>query len=291
VASNQTRAPIFWCVVADGSPAPTWRQIKERRATGGLVYGDGWVTGATLALSTNALSPSTVYDVYAVQETGYSVQSNILAGTVTTAAPAISRIGVGALASSNSVTPLVLTLPTGLSNGDYLVAITSHIDTNAEPSLPLTGWTFIGNGSAATGGQPAIAVWGRARDGSEGTTLSVGYAAAGPKIGFIAAYRGTSGDGAEASGNVFAATSRATPSLTATAESCIIHIWTHEIQSGVVTLPNPSDLIASGNTPDNTYYLGAENQLSTSAGATATRTATGTVSGSWNTMQIELLKA
>jgi hypothetical protein len=290
VASNQTRAPIFWCVVADGSPAPTWRQIKERRATGGLAYGDGWVTGATLALSTNVLSPSTTYTVYAVQETGYSVQSNILSANVTTTAAGITRVSVGAFAANNGSTSLVMSLPSGLANGDYLVAIMQHQQTVSEPTTP-SGWSLIGDGSAFTTGQPAVAVYGRVRDGSEGSTLTVSLSASGRNMGFIAAYRGVSGPGTSANANVFAATTRATPSLTASTGSCILHIWAHEAGYGTVTLPNPGDLVASGITADTEYFLGAENLLSTSAGATATRTATSTISASWNAMQIELLKA
>jgi hypothetical protein len=285
---------VYYCVIPQAQGNPTYREIKEQRVTNGIGYGSVWCSranaGTDLAISTNAASPSTAYKLCAVAENGWSKQSPVTTANFTTISAGITRIGVGAVASSNSTSSLVIDLPTALSNGDYQVAIIVHRHTNSEPTTP-SGWTLIGDGIGWTSSSVAIAVYGRVRDGSEGSTLTINTAAAGRMIGFISAYRGVSGDGAEATVTIFDATSRATPSLTATANSAILHIWSHITTGGTTTMPNVGDAVASGYTPDGNWFLGAENLLSTSAGATATRTATSTISDNWNAVQVELLKA
>jgi hypothetical protein len=182
-----------------------------------------------------------------------------------------------------------MNMPASLANGDYLVSIISHRETTSEPTTP-SGWTLIGNGVGFSNSYPTIAVYGRVRDGTEGSTLTVSTGAAGRMLGFVTAYRGASGDGFEATANSFSAGSRATPTGTATADSCILHIWTAEdAPGGIVTLPNAGDLIASGYTPDTTWFLGAENVLSVGAGTTTARTATSSGGPNWNAMQVEIL--
>ena len=288
VGNNYT----FFCVVPQAQGNPTWREIKERRVPNGAGYGQAWCSranaGTDLAISATGLTPGTAYKLCIVAENGWSVQSSVTTANFTTTAAGITRVGVGSVFASNSASNCVMPIPSG-SNGDYLVAIMIHQHSNREPTTP-SGWTLIGNGVGFGTGFPTVAVFGRVRDGSEGANLTVNTAAGnGYLVGFVAAYSGVSGDGNEATVDVFGQTSRATPSLTATAGSCILHIWA--TGGSTYTLPNPSDLIASGYSPDGTWFLGAENLLSTSAGATATRTATAAAGSSWNAMQVELLKA
>lgn len=208
----------------------------------------------------------------------------------TGAASGISRVGLAALAALNSATDLVLDIPAG-SNGETLVAVMASRDGDRVPTTP-SGWTKIGTGAGWSTGEPAISVFRRVRDGSEGSTLTINTpGGSGRLIGFIGAYSGVSTDGAESTVAAFGATTRVTPTLTATADSCILHIWTLGATSPTVTLPNGGDLMRSGLTPDGEWFLGAENQFAVGAGTTTGRTASSTVSGNWNAMQIELLKA
>jgi hypothetical protein len=284
---------VFYCLVPQAQGNPTWREIKERRVPNGVCYGQVWCSRAAagttdLAISGNTASPGTAYKLCAVAENGWSVQSAVTTANFSTTAAGITRVGVGTLVSYNSAADCVMPIPTAI-NGDYLVAFVCHLDSTREPTTP-SGWTKIGNGVAFTSGFPAVEVYGRFRDGSEGSTLTVNTpSGSGQLVGFVAAYRGVSGPGNQATIDAFNVASRATPSLTATAGSCLLHVWAAWGDSQ--TLPTPGDLIAAGYTPDLNVWLGAENLLSTSGGATATRTATVASVVSWNAMQIELLKA
>jgi hypothetical protein len=206
-----------------------------------------------------------------------------------TAPVGISRAGVSALVGSNSSANLTVDVPAG-SNGEYLVTIVVTRTGDRIPTTP-SGWIKIGTGAGWSTGEPAISVFGRVRDGTEGSTLTITTPAAAYILGFMAAYTNVAGNGAESTVASFGAPSRATPTLTASAGSCILHIWTLAAAGNVVTLPNAGDLVQSGTIPNGAWFLGAENQFGVSAGTTTGRTASSTVSGNWNAMQVELLAA
>ncbi len=295
VGNNQ----VYWAVVPQADPTPSYRDIKEERVSGAVGYGSVWCSranaGTDLAISCATASPGTAYKLCAVAENGWSVRSSVATSNFTTLAAGIQLEAVGTTAVAIA-TSINIPIPAG-ANGEYMVAIVNHRRGTA-PSTP-SGWNLIGDGTGWTTTAAEVIVFGRERDGTEGATLTVSHGSSGQLLGFIAAYSGvdaaaTNSSNAEATATSSGTTSRATPTLTATADSCIIHIWgtsTGSSSTNLYTLPNPGDLVAEVYNGDGKWYLGAENQLSVSAGTTTARTATCTIGPNWNAMQVELLKA
>ena len=179
-------------------------------------------------------------------------------------------------------------LPSGWAAGDYHILFVESYD---EAVTAPSGWTQIGNGTGWTNGEAEVAVYGRVRDGSEGSSVTISLSGSANVLGFCAAYSGVSGPGNAGSWNNSNTLMETTP-ITATAQSCIIHVWAgSRTTSTTVTLPNAGDLIASVYNAGSTWFLGAENQFSVSAGTTTKRDAVPAAAMNWNAMQIELLKA
>jgi hypothetical protein len=286
---------VYTCVIPQAQSNPTYREIKERRVPNATNYQLIWCSranaGTNLNVSATGLSAATDYKLVVVAENGWSVRSAVTTSNFTTAAAGISRIAVGSSSESGSDTNVVPIPSAGVENGDYLVLFVAH--ERSQLNETLSGWTLIGNGVGFSNGMAEIAVYARVRDGSEGASVTVNFYGYKPSLAFCAAYRGVSSNGAESNVDGFSQASKATPTLSATAASCILHIWAcSDTNTATQTLPNSSDIVAEVYGGGSTvFYLGVENQLSVSAGTTSARTATSTGSPNWNAMQVELLKA
>lgn len=286
---------VFYAVIPQAQGNPTYREIKERRVPNAAGYGDVWCSranaGTDLAISITTASSATAYKLCVVAENGWSKQSAVTTANFTTVSTAITRSAVGTPAEV-SASSINVPIPTsGVVNGDTLVMVIAHRSVQSVLTTP-SGWSLIGTGVGFQSGSVELRVYRRVRDGSEGTSVTVSSSSSGQLLGVCAAYRGVSTDGAEATNNSFSFGSHATPTLSATNQSCILHIW--GVLGGptdVQTMPNAGDLVASFYDAGTRWWLGIENQLSVSAGTTTARTATSNGAPGWNGMQVELLKA
>ncbi len=87
VTSDIAKRPIFWAVVPTGTTVTDWREVKERRVSGGLDYGFASSTSTgvvTIAGNAGTLASSTGYQLVIFQENGWTNRSQIAATSFTT---------------------------------------------------------------------------------------------------------------------------------------------------------------------------------------------------------------
>lgn len=106
IRSNVAMNAIFYVLLSGGSPTPTADQIRERTATGGLVYGflnmPYGSENTDIVLPLSALVASTSYRVAAVQWNGLNVVSAVSTVNFTTTS------GVVVQAPQNTQLPVIL---------------------------------------------------------------------------------------------------------------------------------------------------------------------------------------
>jgi hypothetical protein len=183
-------------------------------------YGAAWTTtptttGATVEVNTGIVANS--YNFYALDYTQTTAGATpALSGVTTTASSSLVWSYALAPTSTTSPTfiaatttnipatsfygPLVLTKPTGTTNGDYLIACYSLYNNNYNEFHPLmappsTSWTWI-NGAQPTGTANAGQYrncYGHAVGASEPSTYSFPTYSSFDLSAFIVDYRGTSG--------------------------------------------------------------------------------------------------
>lgn len=283
---------IWWAVIPTAAGTPTAREIKTRRISGALGYGDVWVnagqtaTNIALALA-SGLSASTGYKLAIYQDNGWSVQSAVTVSAFTTAAATgITHIASGAIVGTNSGNSLSVAIPTNIA-GDMLVCVVNHEHTTGVPTTP-SGWVLSGDGVGFSSGNMEIAVFTKISSGSEGATLALSFSSTSKYCAGMFSLRNAVGTGGFATAATFSATTRDSPTITAST-SAVIHAWVSGAGSShTLTTPTAPDVVLNGGNPDGSRQLAVELQRNFAGGTTAARTATCGASVTWCAVQLEI---
>lgn len=300
IRTDTALEPIWWVCVPAGSPVPTARQIKRRRATGALAYGSISVsrtqTGTDLAFTVSGVPASSNAVVYLYQSNGWSRTSAVASASFAVPAPTgVNYQSVGAVTGqANGPSTLTLAVPTNIAN-DLLVMVIGY-DAGFLPTDP-AGWTF----AHTIVGQPAtyhFRVLTKVSSGSEPSTVPVTINTTRRHLGVIFAVRQQNATpiGNASTNTTFSATSFTNAAITATANSLVFHIfgWNTggtlgnltSVPAGlteIVNVRNPGTVTQRG------LWIGYEGPVT--AGTTATRTAVIDTANSWLAGQIEIRTA
>ncbi|MEI6421915.1 MAG: hypothetical protein WCP55_06820, partial [Lentisphaerota bacterium] len=190
---------------------------------------------------------------------------------------AIAFVAAGTVASGTNPTVAV---PAGYAAGDLLVLFLGC--SNVSPATP-AGWTLQASYTSA----PRLYVYYKFASASESSvTVSVASAQANA---VMLAYRGASGIEAASAGNLVVGTSTTSTSLTTTRPNDYVVSFYSSNQVGTFTEPASTNSRVNLGSPINGILI--VDELQASAGASTTRTATFSVSGSLTSIAFAITPA